>query len=191
MPTTSPACSAHFIDQDRLATEHLTNALRSGRDDADTPAVGTALRDAAVRRATAAEAAEKRLAAELAEARVRATDVDRRVRTAAHAVVVAVAEREGDALRAIEAEAARRRASLDALLHFWPVPAAGDRPGPLTVSAPLAGLIANPPARIDDPPMMRASLIESRQTPWRDLYERLIGGDADAGLDDETSAMAG
>jgi hypothetical protein len=162
--------------------------LREGTPADDAGPANPADRDAAKRRESAARTAAEKLTAELAEARGRALDIDRTLRAAARAVLAGIAEREGDALAALEAEAAQRRAELIALAHFWSPATPGDPPASLTLSGSLAKLLSNPPGQVDDPPMMRQSLVEGRQRPWRDLYDRLTGGDADADLISQTPA---
>jgi hypothetical protein len=144
-------------------------------------------RGAAQRRCAAAETAAAQLDRELAEARERAEEPHKEVRAAARAVVAASAAREGEALKALEAEAARRRAELHAVALYWP-PGTN---GPLALPAPLAALLANPPQQINDPPTMRTDFIKQRQRPWLNLYERLAGGDAEADLETPVVSMAG
>jgi hypothetical protein len=116
----------------------------------------------------------------LSEARERAQEPHAEVGRAARAVLAGIAQREGEALKAFEAEAANRRAELTALSYWWP---AGTN-GPIMLPTLLAALLANPPAATNDPPTMRTDFVKQRQRPWVNLYEKLAGGDAEADLSD-------
>jgi len=163
---------ARFADHDRAAADRLVDALRSGTPDASHGPDNPADREAARRRCDAAERAAAKLTAELAEARAAATDADQRVRAAVRAVVVGIAEREGDLLIRLEAEVANCRAALRALAGYRPL-VPGSMPTEIALPAHVLGLLTPTP-----PPGY------ATEAPWRDLYERLAAGDADADLNE-------
>jgi hypothetical protein len=150
-------------------------ALRAGR----TPTYANGHdRGAVEHRVGVAEAALDAFDRELATANAALREAEAAVRSAALRVVSAIADREGAALAEMEDEAARRRAELRAV-DAWLTGTQRNR-----ISTGLATLLANPPGTVAEPVgyEFRQSAAEYRTAGWRDLLDRLTGGDPDADL---------
>ncbi len=169
------AALARFAEHDRTAAARFVDALRSGSTEDQHGPANTSDREAARRRCDAAQQAARQLTAELAAARAAVREADTRIHTAARAVVVGIAEREGDVLERLEDEVAQRRADLRALAGYRPAALTGSAPSEIALPGRILNLLTPAPRQGS-----------STATPWANLYTRLAAGDADADADFET-----
>jgi hypothetical protein len=166
------AALARFAEHDRTAAARFVDALRSGSTEDQHGPANTSDREAARRRCDAAQQAARQLTAELAAARAAVREADTRIHTAVRAVVVGIAEREGDVLERLEDEVAQRRADLRALAGYRPAALTGSAPSEIALPGRILALLTPAPRQGS-----------STATRWANLYTRLAAGDAEADIE--------
>jgi hypothetical protein len=135
----------------------------------------------AIARMQRAEQALHRFRAELTEAEGKLAGANGAIRAAAHACIAALIDEQCERLRQMQAETARFKARLLALSNWWPSSA-----GPIQLSRVSTEILTTPV----DPDAIRMSVSNDAPPQWRDLLDRLIGGDADATLDDHQPRLS-
>jgi len=164
---------ARHTEADRAAAEAVAAALAKGHTPTAPDTTPLAERDAAKRYHIAVEDAATSLTGALATARSAAREAHAQIHAAARAVIVAIAEREAEALVELEIDVANRRAELRALAVFRPANAAGSPGSEITLPFALLDLLRNPVHRE----------ATASQPGWASLYESLVGGEVDADLE--------
>jgi hypothetical protein len=165
---------AELTLRDSADLELLEAALRAGKSpELETPRLFDV--GAAQRRVTLTEAALVRFDSELNQANTDLEAALSSVRRAAAAVLTSLLDREAVELQRIEAEAMRRRAELVSAARRHP----SGQLVPLQLAAPAAALLSNPPS-FEEPPGWDRAGEAARTAKWRNVYDRLVQGEAGA-----------
>lgn len=176
--TTATAALRQFAGIDERAVDAAVAAIRfPGNGNGHDHVAQLAYRDEARHAVDVAQSAYDRLAAELATARAALGEADGLVRRGAAAVVGAVLEIACEELREMETDALRFRNELVAASQWWPDAGIG-----ALHLAPSAQQVLASPVRHEE--ILGKALLnnEAAAGPWKDLYNRLVEGDAEAEL---------
>jgi hypothetical protein len=157
-----------FADGDADFSDELIRRLRLNEPPPPPDVDREAKRAAAKRVVAAAEAASQKLTGELAVARSRLSEAEQQVRAAARAVIAEIALRVLDEMLQHQAEAEKRRASLNVLRVYWPK---GEM-SQIVLPQFLHDVVLDPTSRAAD----------AAPSQWPELYARLLV-DADADLE--------
>jgi hypothetical protein len=152
----------------------LEEALRLGRP---TPSAsnGHDHRHYVQNRTDQAQQALTKFQSELAAQMAAMNEALASIRKAAADIISLLVQRETEALRGLEIQAAIARAELISVSHWWPDAALGAIPLPRVTAAYLE----QQPAW-QDVTQVRLGGPEARQQPWKSLFAKLVNGDVQA-----------
>jgi hypothetical protein len=163
-------------DQHQKAAQHaLEESLRTGCPLPSPVSNGHDPRHYLTDKTTMAEQALAKFQGELADRMQQMGEALSATRKASADIISLLVQRETEALRALEIQAATARAELLAVCSWWPDATLGAIPLPRVTS----GYLEQQPAW-QDVTQVRLGGAEGRIRPWKSLFAKLVNGDTDA-----------